>query len=195
MTNASTDRRVRKTKKQLKQALTKLLMEKELKDVSVLELTELADVNRGTFYLHYEDIYDLYDKVENEIINEFNTIIKKHLIQNPNGIPFPLVLNALEFLAENADICMAILRTNGTAFLSKLIEMNKPEDAKGWQALFGKENEGLYEYCYSYITSGCVGLLRSWFMGGMMEPPAKMAALAEKLMTNSIGPVNTKVTL
>ncbi len=187
MTNSSTDRRVRKTKRMLKQALTKLLMEKELKDLSVLELTELADLNRGTFYLHYRDIYDLYEQVENGILNEFNIIIKRHLSQNPHGIPFPLVLNALEFLAENADVCMAILRTNDTAFLSKLIEMNKPEDTRGWQALFGRKNEGLYEYYYSYITSGCVGLLRSWFMGGMKEPPAKMAALAEKIMSGSIG--------
>ena len=91
MANASIDRRVRKTKKQLKQALTKLLMNKELKDVSVLELTELADINRGTFYLHYKDIYDLYDQTENEILNEFNTIINKHVIQNLHGIPFPAV--------------------------------------------------------------------------------------------------------
>lgn len=39
----------------------------------------------------------------------------------------------------------------------------------------------------SYITSGCVGLLRSWFIGGMKESPAKMAALAEKMMSSSIG--------
>ena len=187
MANASIDRRVRKTKKQLKQALTKLLMNKELKDVSVLELTELADINRGTFYLHYKDIYDLYDQTENEILNEFNTIINKHVIQNLHGIPFPAVLDALEFLVKNADICLVILRTNDTDFLSKLIEMNKPEDKKGWQTLFGTENEGVYEYYYSYITSGCVGLIRSWFMGGMKESPAKMAALAEKMMSNSIG--------
>lgn len=187
MINGSADRRVRKTKTLLTQTLTKLLMGKELKDVSVMELTALADVNRGTFYLHYKDIYDLYEQIENEILNEFNTIIKKHLVKNRHGIPFPVVLGALEFLAKNADICLAILHTNDTAFLSKLIEMNKPEDIKGWQALFGKENEGLYEYYYSFITSGCVGLLRSWFLGGMKESPAKMAALAEKMMSNSIG--------
>lgn len=187
MTTESSDRRVRKTKRLLKEALTKLLMEKDLKDVSVLELTELADINRGTFYLHYRDIYDLYEQLENEIIHEFNTIIRKHLVRNPHGIPFPLVLNALEFLSENANVCMAILRTNDTAFLSRLIEMNKPEDKKGWQDLFGKNHEDLYEYYYSYLTSGCVGLLRSWFMGGMKESPKKMAALAEKLMSDSIG--------
>lgn len=193
MTGKTTDRRVRKTKRQLKQTLTRLLRNKSLKDISVLELTELADVNRGTFYLHYRDIYDLYEQLENEILTEFTSIIKKHLAMNNRGIPFPIVLEAFEFLSGNADVCLAILNTNGTEFLSKLIEMNKPDDKRGWQALFGTEYDGFYEYCYSYITSGCVGLLRSWFSAGMKEPPAKMAALAEKLMSNSIGQLKMKV--
>ena len=63
-TNANgieTDRRKRKTKALLRQTLTQLLMHKDLKDITISELTEMADVNRGTFYLHYRDIYDLFD--------------------------------------------------------------------------------------------------------------------------------------
>lgn len=187
MTDQKTDRRVRKTRKLLRQSLTKLLMEKELKDISVLELVGLADINRGTFYLHYKDIYDLYEQTESEILNEFNRIIKKHTnVIHRNGIPFLAVLDALEFLAKNADVCMAILKINGKEFLSKLIEMNKPTDPKAWQDLLGKEREGQYEYYYSFITSGCVGLIQSWFINGMKETPKKIAELAEQLMTNSI---------
>lgn len=183
--NQAIDRRVRRTKKQLTKALTKLLLEKSLKDISILELTELADINRGTFYLHYKDIYDLYEQIENEIINEFDSIIKGNLGHNKKAVPFPLVLRTLEFLKENSDICMAILLTNDTAFLSRLIEGNRPEDAQTWEALFGKQNKDLYEYCYSYITSGCVGLIKSWFMGGMKESPGTIATLAESLMSSS----------
>lgn len=186
MPNKTTDRRVRRTKNLLIQSLTKLLMAKDLKDISVLELTELADINRGTFYLHYRDVYDLYEKTENEILDKFNSIIKKHVRQTSKGIPLPAVLDALEFLAQNADICLAILRTNDTAFLSKLIEMNKPKDLKEWQLVFGQGKEGLYEFYYSYITSGCVGLLRAWFMNGMKETPKRMAELAEQMMMNTI---------
>lgn len=188
MTDKKTDRRVRRTKNLLIQSLTTLLMEKDLKDISVLELAELADVNRGTFYLHYKDIYDLYEKTENEILDKFNSIIKKHQRRTSKGIPFPAVLDALEFMGENADICLAILRTNDTAFLSKLIEMNKPKDPDEWKLIFGEGKEGLYEFYYSYITSGCVGVLRSWFMNGMKESPKKMAELTEQMMMNTIMP-------
>lgn len=186
MSEKTADRRVRRTKKHLRQALTKLLLEKELKDISVLELTELADINRGTFYLHYRDIYDLYEKTEGEILDKFNNIIKRHVQQKRKGIPLPAVADALDFLEQNADICRAILKTNDTAFLSKLIEMNKPKDLNQWKQLFGDEKEGLYEFYYSYITSGCVGLIRSWFMNGMKEPTKKLAELAEHMMMNTI---------
>ena len=53
------DRRVRRTRAQLRQALTALLREKDLKDITVRELTDRADVNRGTFYSHYQDVYDM----------------------------------------------------------------------------------------------------------------------------------------
>ena len=43
------DRRVRRTRKRLQEALAALMREKELKDITVRELTDLADVNRGTF--------------------------------------------------------------------------------------------------------------------------------------------------
>ena len=53
------NRSVRNTKRKLKEALMTLMQTKPVNAISVKELTELADVNRGTFYLHYSDIYDM----------------------------------------------------------------------------------------------------------------------------------------
>ena len=51
MEQSGTDRRVRKTKSQLRLALMELLVEKSAKNISVRELAERADINRGTFYI------------------------------------------------------------------------------------------------------------------------------------------------
>lgn len=56
------DRRTRKTRKALIEALTKLMSEKKINKITVKELTDLADVNRSTFYLYYNDIYDMLEK-------------------------------------------------------------------------------------------------------------------------------------
>ena len=60
------DRRVRKTKRQLRLALMKLMSEKSVKDISVRELAAIADINRGTFYIHYRDVGDLLQRLEDE---------------------------------------------------------------------------------------------------------------------------------
>ena len=75
MEEKKVDRRVRKTKRQLRLALTKLLQEKPIKDITVREIADMVDINRGTFYLHYKDVYDMLEQVEAEMFEEFNQIL------------------------------------------------------------------------------------------------------------------------
>ncbi len=65
-----TDLRVIKTKKRIKQVFLELIGKKELKKITVTELARLAEINKGTFYLHYKDIYELYSEVTRERIND-----------------------------------------------------------------------------------------------------------------------------
>ena len=53
------DRRIRKTRAVLKSSLLSLMKEKSVKHITVKELCDKADINRGTFYLHYTDIYQM----------------------------------------------------------------------------------------------------------------------------------------
>ena len=59
MHGTTIDRRVKKTKKQLRLALMHLMTQKSAKSISVRELAEQADINRSTFYIHYKDVNDL----------------------------------------------------------------------------------------------------------------------------------------
>jgi Bacterial regulatory proteins, tetR family. len=68
------DRRVRRTKKMLTQALTQLMQEKQIKEITVRELTDLADMNRGTFYLYYRDVYDMLEKLEDSMFEALDSI-------------------------------------------------------------------------------------------------------------------------
>lgn len=66
-----TDLRVIKTKRNIKNTLIGLLAEKPLNKISITELAKTAEINKGTFYLHYADIYELY----NELLSDFVTSI------------------------------------------------------------------------------------------------------------------------
>ncbi len=66
------DRRVRRTRENLKKALIDLIHEKDFESITILDLSERADVNRGTFYHHYFDKIDLLEKIIAEKLEKFN---------------------------------------------------------------------------------------------------------------------------
>ena len=67
--------RVRMTKQMLRQAFTQLLLEKPIQNITVRELCEKAQVNRGTFYIHYKDIYDLMESIEEQMTRELGSVL------------------------------------------------------------------------------------------------------------------------
>jgi len=71
------DRRVRKTRALLLQGLVKMLETHDIQDISVKELTELVDINRGTFYLHYETMADLLSESVSHMNEQFLAHMKK----------------------------------------------------------------------------------------------------------------------
>ena len=72
----SEDRRIRKTKKLIKDTLIELLLQNPINRISVTELTEKADISRKTFYLHYSSIYDAKNELDDDVINILNSIIE-----------------------------------------------------------------------------------------------------------------------
>ena len=69
------DLRTKRTRANIKSAFMTLRAKKPLEKISIKELAELAEINKATFYLHYRDIYDLSDQIEDEILTEgLNTL-------------------------------------------------------------------------------------------------------------------------
>lgn len=64
------DRRVKRTRKSIFDALVELLLEKDIGNITVRELCEKADVNKSTFYLHFMDIYDCKDTWAAELLED-----------------------------------------------------------------------------------------------------------------------------
>lgn len=64
--SSKTDLRIIKTRRAISNALIELLQKKGINKITVAELSQKAEINKGTFYLHYVDIYDLYQKALQE---------------------------------------------------------------------------------------------------------------------------------
>lgn len=69
------DLRIQRTRQNIINAFIQLRAQKDLEKISVKELSELAFINKATFYKHYKDIYDLSEQLENELMESvFNEL-------------------------------------------------------------------------------------------------------------------------
>ena len=64
-------RRVRYTKKVLRDSLLKCMRQKPIRKITVKEVCEMAELNRATFYSHYHDCFDLLEQIENDMLDHF----------------------------------------------------------------------------------------------------------------------------
>lgn len=68
MTETKTDPRILRTRKLIMDSFIELSSKKEFKDITIKDITTEAMINRATFYYHFEDIYDLLEKVLSEVL-------------------------------------------------------------------------------------------------------------------------------
>ncbi len=187
MDEKKVDRRVRKTKKQLRQALTVLLQEKPIKDITVREIADMVDINRGTFYLHYKDVFDMLEQIENDIFEEFNDLIQAHPPAEDAGKPLPLLTDVFTYFAANADMAIALMGPNGDhAFIDKLKNLVKERCFYDWMQVYSGSDSQKFSYFYAFLVYGCIGLFQNWLETGMKETPEEMAALAEQMILTGV---------
>lgn len=177
------DRRVKKTKKAMHEALAQLLSEKPLNNISVREIADIADINRGTFYLHYKDVYDMVEKLQNEIFEKFNEIVNNHEPKRNSDELFPLLVELFNLLADNSELAKVLMSKNGdAAFVDKLKQVIREKCFVNVQNKFGISNSKIFNYFYHYIVSGCIGIFGEWLNSGMKESSLEMANLTQKMI-------------
>ena len=187
MESKKMDRRVRKTRMQLRAGLTQLMREKPIKDITVRELAQLVDINRCTFYLHYRDIYDMVEQVEQEVFAEFETLVQAHPSEELQNNPIAMLLDLFTFFSDNADLCAAFLGGNGDmSFFNKLIGLLRDRVFEYWLEE-RKKDPDQFDYFFSFIASGSIGIIREWFNRDMRETPEQMAHLTEQLVLYGMG--------
>ncbi len=180
---APEDRRVKKTKKAMFLALAELLSQKPLSNISVREIADRADINRGTFYLHYRDVYDMVEKLQNEIFEKFNDIVDSHEPGKRSDEIFPFLVELFNLLSDNAALAKVLMGRNGdAAFVDKLKNVIRERCFANAQKEFGITPDDSFDYFYHYIVSGCIGIFASWLDGGMRENSEEMAALTKKFI-------------
>ena len=178
-TEKKEDRRVRRTKKLLTQALTQLLQEKQINEITVKELTDLADMNRGTFYLYYKDIFDMLEKIEDGLFEALDGIVSLHEHDDVSHQTKPILLDLFHFIEENQEMCRVLLSPHGDMnFLHRLNEVVREKCLKAWPDIRKEKGEADFDYHYSFVVFGCAGIIRAWVNRNCPESAEIMAEMA-----------------
>ena len=173
------DRRVRRTKKLLTKALTQLLQEKQINEITVKELTDLADMNRGTFYLYYKDMFDMLEKIEDGMFEALDAIVSLHEHDDVSQQTKPILLDLFRFIQDNQEMCRVLLSPHGDMnFLHRLNEVVREKCLKAWPNIRKEKGEADFDYHYSFVVFGCAGIIRAWVNRNCSESAEKMAEMA-----------------
>ena len=178
-TEKKEDRRVRRTKKLLTQALTQLMQEKQINEITVKELTDLADMNRGTFYLYYKDMFDMLEKIEDGMFEALDAIVSLHEHDDVSQQTKPILLDLFRFIQDNQEMCRVLLSPHGDMnFLHRLNEVVREKCLKAWPNIRKEKGEADFDYHYSFVVFGCAGIIRAWVNRNCSESAEKMAEMA-----------------
>ena len=186
MTAPKTDRRILRTRALLRQGLAELMQEKNAGDITVKELVAHANVNRSTFYLHYTDIDQMLASVEAELLERIEASVQAHPIDPHQAQIFPLVGDLFALMAENREICAALLGPHGDmAFLLQIEAILSRYSLQVLADAYPDRRADL-DSGYSFCLSGCVGLIKNWLQAEEPAPPEVMAQHTYRLIHNAM---------
>ena len=164
------DRRTKMSKKILHETLVELLSEMPLSRVTIKELCGRADLNRSTFYAHYQTIDDLYTEIENDFL-------MRMVYQDNLGKP-QVMINKLTGLAEyiraNQNTFFALM--NNGSFNTRCAERAKRIMAENNYS-GRKTAESVSDLLTSYSVVGANALLSEWLRKQQDIPAEKIAVL------------------
>lgn len=177
------DRRVRKTQNALYLALAEIMREKSLSAITVSELAEKADIHRATFYSHYTDIEELFEKIQENTLYEIEQIFAPDPIQGKNMNSDEIFTKLLIFIVENGPVLrMFLVEDNARDFFKKLGQIVE----EMYLDIFWSEAKNLkttedVSILAKYHVQGCLAVLAAWAEDDYRDSPEKIGSTLAKV--------------
>ncbi len=185
------DRRVRRTRKLLGNALLELVQEKKFEQITIQDITDRADLNRATFYLHYgskeELLADSLESYFDALVEQITPLtLEKPIWESPaaEGIVFAHV-------AEHAELYRVLLGKNGMGYvinrvIDYIAEFSLLQLKAGLNSI---EPQAPIEIAARHVAGSLYALITWWLMNDMPYTPHEMAEMTTRLCVN--GTVST----
>jgi AcrR family transcriptional regulator len=178
MSGTKDNRRVQYTMDRFKDALLHILATKPLDEVTVTELCRQADLNRGTFYLHFQSPRDLFERIEMDLVEA----IRPYLTVKINDMATWLV-PILNVIANQPQAAAIILNNPDSVVLKKITDPIRQKTETSYQSWYGETDKSVLTYYYAFFIDGAIGVLTKWLKNGTVERSEQIAAVIENVVT------------
>ena len=177
------DRRVKRTKKALYDALLILLEDKTINEITVTELTTKADVNRATFYFYYTDLIDMLQQIQNEAFEAFKNVIQKTTISVSTIDGFTeYAERVFSYCKENEALTRFIINNDVNNQIYTYIRQLMLTNIPNTKEIFGESNPA--KFISNYVINAMIGVCIDWMDDGMKIPPRELAELCANVYIN-----------
>lgn len=180
----SSDRRVRYTKMMIRQSFLSLISERPISKISVTDICNQADLNRGTFYAYYKDPNDLYQQIKESLLEEIETPIES--IIDTSSL-YDLLLKVFTSIEQNKDLCTIVLSNNSDQeFISQILNLVRNKFIGLWHERVPMIPLKTLNYLFTFTANGSMGVLKEWLTNDVKDDtPEMMAALVEQMSSNA----------
>ena len=168
-----TDLRVRYTKEIIQTSFLALLEKKSLSKITVKEVCDQAQINRGTFYKHYQNCYDLMDEIKAAALVKFDTLLATATTSDAQLLLL-IILRSL----QNHKKLFTILSDNHMdhQFVENLMRCYF-QHTELWPAekLVSHWTQEPYQtIARTFLAGGCSSGISYWLQSGMQESPEQL---------------------
>lgn len=189
---ATSDRRILKTRSALRDAMILLMERGEFDRVSVNELCDTADINRGTFYNHYQSKEDLLAVCEAEVLQGLedvmldiaNLSLSSAIFCLVSKKPVKPIVQAFEALKLEGTFLHAVLGPNGDPSFTPVLRECLCE--KLVRSILNEQyrdsDDPFVNYYIAFYSSAYFGLIMHWIGTGMNESAEEMALVAARML-------------
>ena len=179
------NRSVRNTKKRLYESLMKLVGKKPLNQVTVKEITEDADVNRSTFYFHYQDVSSMVVEMEDKFLQDFSVALTA--LEQKSHDFIAILVRCLE---NHRDLCKLLLGSNGDmAFVEKMKAIVAEKCSKIWKDAVPELTDVEASAMDTFLIGGVMSTLQTWILSERRVPAKDITDILNRLIFDGICPV------
>ena len=168
MADKKPDLRTLKTKKAIFEALAELMCEKELRQITIKELSDKAEIHRVTVYKHFVDIYDVYRQFETMVLLQLGELITEYGSKTIFEV-YPVVF---KYITENPVIFKMIFSPHNTSGMyQKLLKMVEGLNRLIWAENLGVDmNDRRVKSAIRYHSNGTLAIVANWVLNDFDLP-------------------------